>query len=281
MTKRDFFKCFYPAWHTAFTYENIASSWSKTGPLPFNPALVVDKLIPPNQKEPMSRERSKGLSSSPSAYLDSPFGMRRLRTFINKIVDRKTKKVIKRLSDDLQKGKAEATLEKVGKQQAMEALRHEKKKRKRGKKLVEQFRAEEGSGSILFSPGKVKAALELQDRREQDKEQRAQERALAKFRKEQEAQKKRGDRAIAQAARKAAKELQTAQKEADRAARKAKKQAELDLKAQSKRPRGRSKKQQASVEPVVIEHPTRALEGAKQLRSRSGRTIRVPVHLLD
>lgn len=80
---------------------------------------------------------------------------------------------------------------KVSKQGAMEALRHEKKKRKRGKKLIKQFRAEQGSGSILFSPGKVEAALELQDQKErekeqerEDKEQRAQERTLAKVRKE-------------------------------------------------------------------------------------------------
>jgi len=32
----------------------------------------------------------------------------------------------------------------------MEALRHEKKWRKRGKKLIEQFRADEGSGAILL-----------------------------------------------------------------------------------------------------------------------------------
>jgi len=43
----------------------------------------------------------------------------------------------------------------------MEAFKHEKKKRKRGEKLVEQFRSEEGSGAILCSPGKVRAALEF------------------------------------------------------------------------------------------------------------------------
>ena len=288
MTKRDFFRCFYPAWHTAFTNENIASSWSKTGLFPFDPALIVDRLRPPSQTEAMPRGRSKGLSSSPSACLDSPSGVRRLRRFVNKIVDRKTRKIIKRLSDDLQKSKTEAILERVGKQQAMEALRHEKKKRKRGKKLIEQFRADEGSGSILFSPGKVKAALELQDRREQakeqeqaDKEQRIQERALTKVRKEQEAQKRREDRAIAQAARKTAKALQTAQREADKAAKKARKQAELDLKAQNKRPRGRPRKQRAPKETVAVERPTSALEGAEPHRSRSGRILRVPVHLLE
>jgi hypothetical protein len=35
MTKRDFFECFYPAWHKAFADQNIASSWSKTGLFPW------------------------------------------------------------------------------------------------------------------------------------------------------------------------------------------------------------------------------------------------------
>jgi hypothetical protein len=36
---------------------------------------------------------------------------------------------------------------------------------------MEQFRAEEGSEAILFSPKKVRAALELQAQREQEKVQ--------------------------------------------------------------------------------------------------------------
>lgn len=140
--------------------------------------------------------------------------MRKLRAIINKTVDKKTKKVIKRLSDDLQSSRAELVLERLAKQKATEALRHEKKRRKRGRKLMEQFRAEEGSGAILFSPGEVRAALELQEQREQEKEQgkveremSAQERALAKIQKQQEAQKRRDDRTAAKAARKAAEAL--------------------------------------------------------------------------
>jgi hypothetical protein len=87
--------------------------------------------------------------------------MRKLRAIINKTVDQKTKKMMKRLSDDLQTSRAEATLERLGRQKAIEALRYEKKKRKRGRKLIEQLRAEEGSGAILFIPKKVRAALEL------------------------------------------------------------------------------------------------------------------------
>jgi hypothetical protein len=87
--------------------------------------------------------------------------MRKLRAIINKTVDQKTKKMMKRLSDDLQTSRAEATLERLGRQKAIEALRYEKKKRKRGRKLIEQLRAEEGSGAILFISKKVRAALEL------------------------------------------------------------------------------------------------------------------------
>lgn len=148
MTKRDFFRCFYPAWQGAFTAKNVSSSWCKTGIFPFNPDLVLNKLRPRRQKEATPR----GSSSSSSACWDSPSGLRKLRAIINKTVDQKTKKMMKRLSDDLQSSKAEATLERLGRKRAIEALRHEKKKRERGKKLMEQFRAEEGSGAILFSP---------------------------------------------------------------------------------------------------------------------------------
>lgn len=104
--------------------------------------------------------------------------MRKLRAIINQTVDKKTKKVIKRLSDDLHSSRAELVLERLAKQKATEALRHEKKKRKRGRKLMEQFRAEEGSGAILFSPSKVRAALELQEQREQEKEQDKEEKQI-------------------------------------------------------------------------------------------------------
>jgi hypothetical protein len=157
MTKRDFFRCFYPAWQRVLTAKTVNSSWCKTGLFPFNPGLVLNKLQPRSQKEPTPR----GLSSSSSAYWDSPSGIRKLRAIINKTVDQKTKKMMKRLSDDLQISRAEATLEKLRRQKAIEALRYEKKKRKRGRKLMEQFRAEEGSRAILFSPKKVRAALEL------------------------------------------------------------------------------------------------------------------------
>ena len=283
MTKRDFFRCFYPAWQGAFTAKNVSSSWCKTGIFPFNPDSVLNKLRPRRQKEATPR----GSSSNSSACWDSPSGLRKLRAIINKTVDQKTKKMMKRLSDDLQSSKAEATLERLGRQRAIEALRHEKKKRERGKKLMEQFRAEEGSGAILFSPNKVRGALELQEQREQeqmqekaDKETRAQERATAKIQKQQEIQRRRDERAVARDARKAAEALKKAQKTAEKKASEAQRQAKSRAKALDKDQRKVVRKEKAHPKLNSNKNTSKAQELPKQPRSRSGRTIRTPAWLL-
>lgn len=195
---------------------------------------------------------------------------------------------MKRLSDDLQSSKAEATLERLGRKRAIEALRHEKKKRERGKKLMEQFRAEEGSGAILFSPNKVRGALELQRKREQeqmqekaDKETRAQERATAKIQKQQEIQRRRNERVMARDARKAAEALKRAQKTAEKKASEAQKQAKTRAKAFSKDQRRAAKKEKAHPKLDFNKNTSKAQEVPKQPRSRSGRTIRTPAWLLN
>jgi hypothetical protein len=213
--------------------------------------------------------------------------LRKLRGIINKTVDQKTKKMMKKLSDDLQTSRAEATLERLGRQKAIEALRHEKKKRKRGRKLMEQFRAEEGSGAILFSPKKVRAALELQAQREQekvqekaDKDTRVQERALAKVQKRQAVQRRREEKAIARNARNTAEALRKAQRIADRKAKGAQKQAELVAKASNKGQRRILKKKKVPPKPTSKKNTPIAQEAPTQPRSRSGRTIQTPAWLL-
>jgi hypothetical protein len=191
--------------------------------------------------------------------------------------------MMKRLSDDLQTSRAEATLERLGRQKAIEALRHEKKKRKRGRKLMEQFRAEEGSGTILFSPKKVRAALELQEQREQekvqekaDKETRVQYRALAKIQKQQAVQRRREEKVMARNARNAAEALRKAQRIADREAKRGQKQAELVAKASNKGRRKSLKKKETPPKPTPGETTPKAQEARTQPRSRSGRTIQTP-----
>jgi len=220
--------------------------------------------------------------------LGLPFWKEKLRAFVDKNFDKKAKKVLKTLTNELESTKAQATIERLRKEKAMEALRHEQKKRKRGKKLMEQFRAQEGSGALLFSPGKVRAAFELQEQRDQEREQEAlnkesriQERASLKAQKEQEARRKRDDRAIAKAARQAAEALKKAQREAQKEAPKAQKQDEQEAKAVNRRPRGRPGKRGIPPKPITVQEPIKAPEAPIQPMSRSGRVIRQPAHLRE
>ena len=213
--------------------------------------------------------------------------MRKLKAIINKTVDEKTKKMMERLIDDLQTSRAQATLERLGRQKAIEALRHEKKKRKRGRKLMEQFRAEEGSGAILFSPKKVRAALELQEQREQErvqekanKETRIQDRALAKIQKQQAIQRRREEKAMARNARNAAEALRKAQRIEDKEAKRAQKQAELVAKASIQGQKRILKKKTVPPKPTSNKNTPKAQEAPIQPRSRSGRTIQTPAWLL-
>lgn len=103
--------------------------------------------------------------------LGLPLRHEEAHAIISKTVDKKTEKLINRLTDAVQSSRAEATLPRLGRQKAIEALRHETKKRKRGRKLIEQFRTEEGSEASPFSPNKVGATFELQEQREQGKVQ--------------------------------------------------------------------------------------------------------------
>ena len=266
----------------------MRSSWRKAGIFPFDPALVLDKLERREQRQPAPGAHGRELSSSPPACWDSPSGMRKLRAIINQTVDKKTKKIIKRLSDGLHSSRAELMLERLANQKTKEALRHEKKKMKRGKKLMEQFRAQEGSGAILFSPGKVRAALELQEHRVQEKEQekadkqtRAEERALAKVQKQKEAQQRRDDRAAAKAARDAAEVVRKAKTAADKEARKARRQAELKSNIANRRPRITSNKNQVLLEPAATENSSRAQIAPNQSATRSGRIVRLPARLSE
>jgi hypothetical protein len=151
-----------------------------------------------------------------------------------------------------------------------------------------KFRAQEGSGAILFSPGKVRAALELQEHRLQEKEQgkadkqaRAEERALAKIQKQKEAQQRRDDRAAAKAARDEAEVLRKAKTAADKEARKARRQAKLESKVVNSRLRARSNKRQVLPQPGVAKDASRPQNVPNQSATRSGRIVRLPARLME
>jgi hypothetical protein len=291
MSKRDFFAIFWPAFEEAFTEKNIASAWSKTGILPFDPQKVLSIFSTADEDTSGRQSAERPASASSSSTFDSPSKVKRIRTVLNSTVagsDRKTQRTLEKLGDTVLGLSAKLTLSRLQNKQLDTALRLEQRKKKRQKRVFEELRSSEGFGTLIMSPTRIQRARDLAMSREQEKEQlvrdrelRTQERTKEKARKQEEAQRKREDREVASAARKTA----AAEKKAARAKEKADKMALKQFENQSsvsvRRPRGRPKKQTATkvaraspVEPVVEER-------TKQPVTRRGRESRLPARYSD
>lgn len=291
MSKRDFFAIFWPAFEEAFTEKNIASAWSTTGILPFDPQKVLSIFSTADEDTSGRQSAERPASASSSSTFDSPSKVKRIRTVLNSTVagsDRKTQRTLEKLGDTVLGLSAKLTLSRLQNKQLDTALRLEQRKKKRQKRVFEELRSSEGFGTLIMSPTRIQRARDLAMRREQEKEQlvrdrelRTQERTKEKARKQEKAQRKREDREVASAARKTA----AAEKKAARAKEKADKMALKQFENQSsvsvRRPRGRPKKQTATkvaraspVEPVVEER-------TKQPVTRRGRESRLPARYSD
>jgi hypothetical protein len=218
--------------------------------------VVLDKL---KQKLSATVPCSGSLSSSPPVDWDSPTARRSIRTVVNESVDGKTKKLLSRLTCELLSTKSHLTLAKLEEKRAFDALRAAQKKHKRSKKLMEEFRASEDRGAVVFTSSKVRKLLDLQKAREQAKEQqkvdkalKAQQTVAAKELKARETQKRKDDRLAASAARKKAAADAKAAGKAARDALEAQKKREQERKALNRRLRGRPASPLASCSPFLL-----------------------------
>jgi hypothetical protein len=284
MSQKEFFGVFWPAWQKAFTEANIKSSWKKTGLVPWCPAVVLDRL---KQQPSATEARPREPSSSPPLDWDSPAARRSVRKAVSRSVDRNTKKLLSRLTDELLSTKAQLTLVKLEKKKAFDALRAVQKKQKRGKKLIEEFRASEDCGAVVFSPSKVRKLLDMQKAREQAKEQQKVDKALktqqtiaARELKARETQQRKVDRAVASAAKKKAEADAKAGRKAAKEALRAEKQREKERKAANRRPGRTVAKQKTVKKSTTSARQPLAQIAPNQQISRSGRAIRKPARVL-
>jgi hypothetical protein len=249
--------------------------------VPWCPSVVLDKL---KQQPSATEQRSGRLSSSPPLDWDSPSARRSIRKAVNESADRKTKKLLLKLTDELFNTKAQLTLAELEKKKALDALRAVQKKQKRGKKLMEEFRTSEDCGAVVFSPSKLRKLLDLQKAREQAKEQQKVDKALrtqqtvaAKELKARELQQRKCDRVVAPAARKkAVADVKAARKVAKEALR-AQRRREKDSKTVNKVMTAQQKIVKKSAAPTS-QHLAQI--APNQQISRSGRIIKKSARLL-
>ena len=163
MSKRDFWRTFWPAWQKAFTPQNIASGFEKTGIWPLNTDVVISKITKPSVPEVF--EDPKGFKTP----LDCLAVRRMQRQYKNKPCSPILAKIF-RANERLAAQQSISNHVIVG---LTNSLRNKKKKRRKGKRL--NLLGQEESGAQIFSPGRVQAARDYQATKEEVELQRQQD----------------------------------------------------------------------------------------------------------
>jgi hypothetical protein len=163
MSKKTFWNVFLLAWKQAFSEKNIASGFKKTGIWPCNPALVIVKITKPHQIEAVGTLQG----------LETPMtcgAVRRIQRQYIKAPDLTLLSLVFRANERLA---SQHSVDQHVRRGLTEALRHEKKRRQRGKRL--NLLGEEDSSPQFFSPGRVQAARDYQATKDTDETLRQKE----------------------------------------------------------------------------------------------------------
>ncbi len=271
MSKRVFWRLFWPAWKEAFRPDNIESAWKKTGLFPLRPGAVLNvitKLEPP---------------AAVSASLKTPISSRAVRRAHRQYKIEPTKLLMSKILRANERLAAHHDIDLHVIERLKMDIKQERKRRKRGKRL--NLCGEQDSGPQFYGPEEVKAAQDYQASKEVEEEQRKQEiidkkeQAAAK---RVQKEKERVERAaITAAKRKAAAEARAIREEEKRAWAGAKAEALRQKKEQlrlwgqstgSKEARKTPKKQARKSVPVVIEQE----EEVAVMATSRGRQVQKP-----
>ena len=151
MTKRSFWQIFWPAWQHSFTVKNISSGFKKTGIWPLKPGVLLDQItLPPlpiadNKPQiPKTPMTSRDVQCFQKAYKADPNPDFLEKLFRANLILATQHEIDRHVEQGL-----------IG------ALKDEKKRRRRGKKL--NLLGEEGSGPQFFSPTRIQAARDYQE----------------------------------------------------------------------------------------------------------------------
>jgi hypothetical protein len=276
MGKREFWPMFKVAFETAFTDRNIKSGFAKTGIWPYDPDIVWDKISCPEppQKPPL-QERTpltcRTVRQMHKAYKKSPSATR-----LEKIMHANTRLAA-------QNSIAQHTITGL-----IRALKTEKKKRNRGKRL--NLVGEEENGPQIFTPNRVRRALAYADEQEAleqaerdriesnkasalarrlHKEEERKARALQASIRKQETAERKAKKAAEVQARKDAREAAKQAHEAQKSIKHTKKSALMPNKASVESTKSSG---EASTKGVLLEPKT---------VTSKGRTVKLPTKLLD
>ena len=279
ITKRDFFRLFYSAWHASFKEKTILKAFKTTGISPPDPQAILKRFNVEDEEKPSSSESTTSvLSASDWRKIE-----RLLRQTVEDIYDSRASK----LSHTIHAISVQKTLlqHKVG--QLEEALINEKKRRQRGKPLLLEAPEEYHGGAVFWSPSKVQAARDRQEQKDaEEKAMQLQKDEDTKHKKEKKKEKallleeRRRARVAAREARELEKQKKAIEREEVKIARQAERQLKEDIKLSKK---GKRKAPRLPKEPecVDVDISSTIDEVPSMSRSRLGRKIKLPERYLN
>lgn len=172
LNKRHFFGLFWPAYVRAFSQENIASGWLKTGLSPFNPEEVLGQL---QAKEPTRPHSSGSVSSTALSDTDWIKVNRLLKAAVGDVLGTEVRKI----SNTLEQFAAKVSILEAENEGLRRAVFIEKKRRNRGKPMFDALR-DDDSKAVFFSPAKIRQARELAILKDDEKAMQTEQKAIEK-----------------------------------------------------------------------------------------------------
>ena len=268
ITKQIFWSLFYSAWKKSFTVKNILSAFETTGIFPINFSKVLNTLNPPQTPHRPAPTQAK----TPVTFISFRYAIRMQKK------DPSAER-LEKIEAGFAKVIAERNLEKVAVGQLKTALRVEKKKKQRGKRL--NLLGEEDVGLQVFTPTAIQVAQARKAAKEEEEEQKKEEKEKKKEEAVQQRLKKQSEKEERQTARETARQQaqeEKAEKQAEKMANKeAKKRAEEEKKVQQAARSAKNPSQTTKEMPAADNGEDEGWEDDEVPRTTShGRVLRKP-----
>jgi hypothetical protein len=174
MSKRHFWSLFKPAFDLAFSENNTASAWRKTGLYPLDEEVILSQVQ-------ITDSRPSSVASSASAFSASSW--KRAHKHFNATYGPANTRAELKVFNTLDYLSAKSQLQDIEIEGLKERLALQERSSKRRQPLFAELRAQTDNKAIFFSPAKIQLARDLLAQREQEKRDEAQRKQAERDRK--------------------------------------------------------------------------------------------------
>ncbi|RDI78219.1 hypothetical protein Vi05172_g11826 [Venturia inaequalis] len=151
------------------TTKNILSAFEKTSIVPFNPGKVISKISIDFDNIPVL-ERPSSAKSNESTLSLSESNVSKIRAMFQVAIQEDNPRMARKLQNSMVSLQAQLAIVKAENEGLRLAVTTEKRRRKRGKPLIEDLRDKADGRAMFFSPKKIQQAKDKMEQKEREKD---------------------------------------------------------------------------------------------------------------